>query len=66
MIRVWTIRHKIGGHLHGSGDFSPDAPFFSTQQKAEDDLKHYGEGFEVVELRSVTSSVLKKGSDSYA
>jgi hypothetical protein len=66
MIRIWTLHHKTGGHLHGSGDFSPDAPFFSTREKAETDLKHYGADFEVVELRSLAPSVLKSGGDSYA
>jgi hypothetical protein len=30
------------------------------------DLKHYGDDFEVIELRSVTPSVLQGDRDSYA
>jgi hypothetical protein len=65
MIRVWTIKHVIGGHLHGQGDFAPDAPFFHSKAKAEAQLVHYGDGFVVVELREVAPDILK-GRDPYA
>ena len=53
-VKVFTIRHRQYGSLHGSGDYAPDAPFFSTRALAERDCMQYEGDFEIVELKEAT------------
>lgn len=54
---VFVIQHRRTKSWHGRGDYSPDAPFFSSKAKAAEDLWHFQptEDFEIIEFRELKS-----------